>query len=161
MFNHSVDYLMAILYYLTNWLNNKERNEGNMGKVTPFLTFSGNAEEAMNIYTSIFRQSEIKEIIRYGKGEVGREGTVHQATFIINDQTFMCSDSVVKHEWSFTPGISLFVACESNQEIENAFHELSKEGQVLMPLDSYPFSEKFAWIDDKFGVSWQLNLNSK
>ncbi|MBB6675217.1 VOC family protein [Cohnella nanjingensis] len=121
-------------------------------KTTPFLTFSGQAEEAMSCYTSLFEQSRIDHLVRHADGKV-----LH-AKFTIKGQTYMCIDSAVKHEWGFTPAISLFVACDTVDEIDRLYAELSRDGQVLMPLGDSPFSEKFAWVNDRFGVSWQLNL---
>jgi predicted 3-demethylubiquinone-9 3-methyltransferase (glyoxalase superfamily) len=72
----------------------------------------------------------------------------------------MCIDSVVKHEFTFTPAISLYVKCDTVDEINRVFEKLSKGGSVLMPLASYPFSKKFAWLNDKYGVSWQLSLEN-
>lgn len=127
-------------------------------KITTFLMFSGQAEEAMNHYISIFDQSEIISIERYGANEDGAEGTVKHAAFSLNGQMFMCIDSSVKHDFTFTPAISLYVTCDSEDEIVRFFEKLSQDGTVLMPLAAYPFSEKFGWVQDKFGVSWQLNL---
>lgn len=127
-------------------------------KITPFLTFDGEAEDAMNFYTSLFDDSEVTNLTRYGADEEGAEGTVKQATFTLNGETYICIDSTVEHEWTFTPAISLYVNCETEAEIDELFAELSDDGDVFMPLDSYPFSEKFGWISDRFGVSWQLNL---
>ncbi|WP_026677956.1 VOC family protein [Fictibacillus gelatini] len=127
-------------------------------KITTFLTFTGQAEEAMNYYTSSFDRSEIVSITRYGEEVPGKEGTVMQAVFSLNGQTFMCIDSPIEHEWTFTPAVSLFVTCETEEEIDRLFEELSKDGAVLMPLAEYPFSKKFGWVNDKFGVSWQLSL---
>lgn len=127
-------------------------------KITTFLMFSGNAEEAMNFYTSIFDQSEIISITRYGANEAGKEGTVLNAIFTLNGQEFMCIDSSVKHEFTFTPAISLYVTCDTEDEIDRLFEKLSEDGQVLMPLSAYPFSKKFGWVADKYGVSWQLTL---
>ena len=127
-------------------------------KIHTFLMFEGKAEEAMNYYTSIFDQSEIMTITRYGANGPGEEGTVVQATFSIKGQVFMCSDSYVKHGFTFTPSISLFVTCDTEEEIDRAFEKLSEDGNVYMPLQAYPFSEKFGWVGDKFGVTWQLNL---
>ncbi len=129
-----------------------------MQKITTFLMFDGQAEEAMNFYISIFKDSEIINITHYGLNEAGAEGTVQRATFSLNGQVFMCIDSNVKHEFTFTPAMSLYVTCEAEAEIAQLFEELSQRGEVFMPLDSYPFSEKFAWVADKYGVSWQLNL---
>ncbi|UKS29115.1 VOC family protein [Paenibacillus sp. HWE-109] len=127
-------------------------------KITTFLMFTGQAEEAMNLYTSVFDQSEIVSIKRYGQNEAGAEGSVMQARFSIHGQEFMCIDSSVKHAFTFTPSISLYVNCETEEEIERVFAQLSQDGQVYMALGTYPFSKKFGWVGDKFGVSWQLNL---
>jgi predicted 3-demethylubiquinone-9 3-methyltransferase (glyoxalase superfamily) len=70
----------------------------------------------------------------------------------------MCIDSSVKHDFDFTPSMSLYVDCESEEEIDRLFEKLSDEGMVLMPLGESPFSVKFGWVQDKFGVSWQLNF---
>jgi predicted 3-demethylubiquinone-9 3-methyltransferase (glyoxalase superfamily) len=129
-------------------------------KVTPFLMFQGNAEEAMNYYTSLIEDSEITSITRYGANEAGEEGSVKQATFSLKGQEFMCIDSNVEHEFTFTPSFSLFITCDTEEEINRLYENLSEGGGVLMPLDDYSFSKKFGWVVDKFGVSWQLNLPS-
>jgi len=129
-------------------------------KVKTFLMFDGKAEEAMNYYVSIFDQAEILSIERYGPDGVGEEGTVLRATFALFGQVFMCIDSNMKHDFSFTPAMSLFVTCATEEEIGRLFEKLSQGGQVFMPLAAYPFSEKFGWLSDKYGVSWQLNLES-
>ncbi|MDM5193725.1 VOC family protein [Bacillus hominis] len=127
-------------------------------KITTFLMFEGKAEEAMNLYTTLFNQSEIISISRYDENGPGKEGTVIYATFTLNGQEFMCIDSYVKHDFTFTPAMSLYVTCETEEEIETVFHKLAQDGKVLMPLGSYPFSKKFGWLNDKYGVSWQLTL---
>lgn len=134
------------------------RMANNKQKITTFLMFSGQAEEAMNFYVSLFDQSEIVSIKRYGPNEPGAEGSVQQATFTLGGQTFMCIDSNVKHDFTFTPAISLFVTCDTEEEIDRVFAKLSEGGVVYMPLAAYPFSKKFGWVGDKFGVSWQLSL---
>ncbi len=124
-----------------------------------FLMFQdGRAEEAMNFYVSLFKSSEVISIERYASGEQGAEGTVKRADFILSGHNLICIDSPVKHNFSFTPSISVFVECESEAEIEDAFARLSEGGQIFMPLDNYGFSVKFGWVSDRFGVSWQLNL---
>ncbi|RDW16143.1 hypothetical protein CWR48_18335 [Oceanobacillus arenosus] len=127
-------------------------------KVHPFLMFEGDAEEAMNLYTTVFDDAKIISITRYAANEAGEEGTVMQAVFSIKGQEFMCSDSNVKHDFTFTPSISMFVTCDTEEELDHVFEALSQEGQVYMPLDNYGFSKKFGWVGDKFGVTWQLNL---
>jgi predicted 3-demethylubiquinone-9 3-methyltransferase (glyoxalase superfamily) len=129
-----------------------------MKKVTPFLMFQGNAEEAMKHYISLVEDSAITEIVRYGPGEAGAEGSVMRATFTLKGQEFMCIDSNIKHEFTFTPSFSIFVTCDTEDEIDLLYEQLSDKGEILMPLDHYGFSTKFAWANDKFGVSWQINL---
>lgn len=128
-------------------------------KITTFLMFSGNAEEAMNFYTSIFDDSEILSITRYGANQAGREGTVVHAKFTLMGQEFMCIDSNIEHPFTFTPAISLYITCENEAEINQIYEGLSQDGKILMPLAAYPFSEKYCWIQDKYGITWQLNLN--
>jgi predicted 3-demethylubiquinone-9 3-methyltransferase (glyoxalase superfamily) len=127
-------------------------------RVTTHLMFEGVAEEAMTLYVSLFGDSGIKQVERYGAGEMGAEGTVKRASFTLAGQDFICIDSPVKHGFTFTPAISLFVECESEAELETAFSRLSDGGGVLMPVGNYGFSSKFGWLTDRFGVSWQLNL---
>lgn len=122
--------------------------------------FDGNAEEAMNFYISLFEDSEVKEITRYSSEGPGREGKVIQALFSLNGQDLMCIDSTAKHGFTFTPAMSFFISCDTEEELIHLYNKLAEEGQVYMPLDKYPFSEKYSWLADKFGVSWQLNLNT-
>jgi predicted 3-demethylubiquinone-9 3-methyltransferase (glyoxalase superfamily) len=131
-----------------------------MQKIIPFLMFTkGGAQEALKYYTSIFEDSKTVSIERYGKGESEPEGNVAKAVFTLNGQTFMCIDSsAAPHQFTFTPAISLYVTCKTEAEIEVLFEKLSAGGAVLMELAAYPFSPKFAWVQDKFGVSWQLSL---
>ncbi|MBI3677341.1 MAG: VOC family protein [Proteobacteria bacterium] len=126
--------------------------------VTPFLMFDGSCEEAMGFYVSLFPNSRIVRILRYGPGEAGREGSVLQATFSLNGREFLCVDSTVKHAFTFTPSISLFVDFDDEEEIDPVFAKLSDGGRAFMPLDNYGFSRKFGWVADRYGVSWQLNV---
>ena len=126
--------------------------------VLPFLMFDGVAEEAMKAYVSLFGDSEITHIERYGPGEPGAEGTIKRAEFTVSGQRLMCIDSPIKHDFGFTPSMSLFVECENEEELDHAFVQLSAEGTVLMPLGNYGFSAKFGWLNDRFGVSWQACL---
>lgn len=129
-----------------------------MTAIRPFLMFEGDAEEAMDFYLSLFPDSEILEIERYQAGERGGEGTIKRATFRIADQTVLCMDSPAHHDFTFTPSFSLFVECESAEQIAWLFAALSEDGRIFMPLGAYGFSRQFGWTNDKFGVSWQLNL---
>jgi predicted 3-demethylubiquinone-9 3-methyltransferase (glyoxalase superfamily) len=127
-------------------------------KITTFLMFEGKAEEAMTFYLSLFKDSSVTSITRYGPDGPGTEGSVMHAVFSLQGQYFMCIDSSVKHGFTFTPAMSLFVDCQTPDEIDRLFASLSQGGQILMPLDTYPFSPRYAWVNDRFGVSWQLNL---
>ncbi|MEU9440449.1 VOC family protein [Streptomyces sp. NPDC048304] len=127
-------------------------------KITTFLMFEGNAEAAMTFYTSLFDDAEIVHITRYGADGPGKEGSVQHATFSLAGQQFMCIDSPAQHEFTFTPAISLFVQCENEAEIDRLHTALSDQGTEMMPLGNYGFSPKFSWVNDRFGVSWQLNL---
>ena len=119
----------------------------------------GKAGEAMTFYTSLFENSEIKNIEYFKPGEPGgKDGTVKHAIFTLAGQEYMASDSAAQHQFSFTPSISIFVNCGSEEEVETLFKRFSEGGRVLMPLDDYGFSKKFGWLADKYGVTWQLNL---
>ncbi|MEV1003159.1 VOC family protein [Nonomuraea sp. NPDC050202] len=128
-------------------------------KVTTFLMFqNGDAEEAMNFYMSLFDDGKVVAVERYGPGEPGPEGTVKHALFTLAGREYMCIDSVPKHDFTFTPSMSLFVDCDSEEQIQRLYDALGEGRQALMPLGSYGFSTKFGWVNDRFGVSWQLSL---
>ncbi len=126
--------------------------------LTPFLMFEGSAEEAMQLYVSVFAGSTVTSLHKYNTGESGAEGSVKRAEIMVAGQPIICIDSPVKHGFSFTPACSLFVECESESELNAAFERLSADGAVLMPPNHYGFSTRFCWVNDRFGVSWQLNL---
>jgi predicted 3-demethylubiquinone-9 3-methyltransferase (glyoxalase superfamily) len=127
--------------------------------ITPFLMFEGAAETAMNFYVSLFAGSSIQSIARFGAEGPGKEGSVMTGILSLNGQTIMFLDSPVKHAFTFTPATSLFVECENVEEIDRLFAALSDGGKVLMALDAYPFARRFGWMNDRFGVSWQLRLS--
>lgn len=130
-----------------------------MKSAKPFLMFQGGfAEEAMNFYTSVIEDAEITSIIRYGANEGGDEGKVMQATFSIKGQEFMCIDSNIKHEFDFTPSFSIFITCDTEEEADHLYEKLLEGGHPLMPIGDYGFSKKFGWLNDRYGVSWQINL---
>lgn len=126
--------------------------------IRPFLMFQGDAEAAMDFYVSLFPDARVDDIMRYGPGQPGPEGSVMKASFTLGDQSFICIDSPVQHAFGFTPALSLFVTCASEDQLDQLYAALSEGGGVLMPLSNYGFSRKFGWVNDRFGVSWQLNL---
>jgi len=120
--------------------------------------FQGDAEAAMDFYATVFPDAEIDAIERYQEGEVGKPGSVKRATFTIGDQSIMLFDSAVRHDFTFTPAFSLYVECDTEEQMAWLVSELSEDGRTFMPLGTYGFSRQFAWVADRFGVSWQLNL---
>ena len=130
-----------------------------MQKITPFLWFDSQAEEAMNFYTSLFNDSRVVSIKRYPDGPLegpmaGMEGKVLTGIFELAGQRFMALDG--GPYFKFTPAISFFVSGETAEEIDAIWAKLMDGGSVLMPLQQYPFSEKFGWVQDKYGLSWQI-----
>ena len=123
------------------------------------LTFQdGNAENAMNFYVALFDNSKIVTLKRWGKEAPIAEGKIMQATFELDGNLFMCSDSPPIHEWDFSPAFSNYLECKNEVELNYLFSSLSEKGKITMELNNYGFSQKFGWVIDQFGVSWQLNL---
>jgi len=129
-----------------------------MQKITNLFMFDGKAEEAMNFYVSLFSNSAVSNLVKYGPNEAGKEGTVKHASFTLAGQEYTCIDSSAQHAFTFTPSTTLVVNCDTEDEIGNLYRSLSENGQVFMPLAAYPFSKKFGWVADKYGVSWQMKL---
>lgn len=118
----------------------------------------GAAQAAMDFYCETFPESSVVSVERYAAGEAGPAGTIKVATFAICGREFMCADSPITHGFTFTPSSSTFVDFDSADELERVFSILSNGGHTLMPLGNYGFSRRFGWLNDRFGVSWQLNL---
>lgn len=115
-----------------------------MQKITTFLWFNDQAEEAMNLYTSIFKNSRIVSVTRYGEAGPGLKGTVMSATFQLDGQEFMALNG--GPQFRFTEAISLFVNCETQQEIDELWEKLSEGGEKGM----------CGWLKDRYGLSWQI-----
>src|SRR6202011_2392026 len=115
-----------------------------MQKITPFLWFDGNAEEAMNFYASIFKNSKVGRVTRYGDAGPGTKGTVMSATFQLDGQEFFALNG--GPQFTFTPAISFFVNCETQQEVDEFWEKLSEGGK----------KERCGWLKDKYGLSWQI-----
>jgi predicted 3-demethylubiquinone-9 3-methyltransferase (glyoxalase superfamily) len=129
--------------------------------ITPNLWFDTNAEEAVNFYTSLFPNSKINSTSRFGKEGFEHhgmpEGTVMIIEFEMEGHKFTALNG--GPVFKFNESISFFVYCESDERIEFLYKKLSKDGSINMPLDKYDWSEKYAWVKDKFGVSWQLDVD--
>jgi len=115
-----------------------------MHKIVPFLWFDGNAEEAMNFYVSIFKNSKVVSVTRYGDAGPGKKGTVMAATFQLEGQDFYALNG--GPQYKFTPAISLFVNCETQQEVDALWKKLSAGGR----------EDQCGWLQDKYGLSWQI-----
>ena len=125
----------------------------------PFFMFqNGAAQAALDLYFQTLPDSRMVRVERYAEGEPGPAGSIKVAVFTLCGREFMCSDSPVKHGFTFTPSSSTFIDFDSVTELERVFAVLAEGGQVLMPLGHYGFSQRFGWISDRFGVSWQLNF---
>ncbi len=115
-----------------------------MQKITPFLWFNDQAEQAAKFYTSIFKNSKLGSISRYGEGSPGQPGKVMSATFQLAGQEFMALNG--GPEFTFSPAISFFVNCETQEEVDEYWERLSEGGE----------KQNCGWLKDKFGVSWQI-----
>ena len=127
-----------------------------MQKIVPFLWLDHQAEEAAKFYTSLFDKSKITGTTRFGEAGPGPRGSVMTASFRLEGQEFTALNG--GPVFAFTPAVSFFVTCRTEAEADTLWRELSKGGKILMELARYPFSEKFGWVSDRYGVSWQLNL---
>jgi predicted 3-demethylubiquinone-9 3-methyltransferase (glyoxalase superfamily) len=115
-----------------------------MQKITPFLWFDNNAEEAINFYTSIFKNSELVNVTRYGEAGPGPAGTVMVATFQLDGQEFTAING--GPEYKFTEAISFYVSCDTQEEIDDKWEKLSAGGE----------KGQCGWLKDKYGLSWQI-----
>ncbi len=115
-----------------------------MQKITPFLWFDGKAEEAANFYVSIFKNSKVLSVHRYGEEGPGPKGTVMSVAFQLDGQEFYALNG--GPQFTFTPAISFFVNCETQQEVDELCEKLSQGGR----------KDRCGWLTDQFGLSWQV-----
>jgi predicted 3-demethylubiquinone-9 3-methyltransferase (glyoxalase superfamily) len=115
-----------------------------MQKITPFLWFDGRAEEAMNFYTSIFKNSKVSNVVRFGEAGPGPKGSVMTASFQIEGQNFVALNG--GPQFKFTPAVSFLVYCETQEEVDEYWDKLVAGGKP----------SQCGWLEDKFGLSWQI-----
>lgn len=115
-----------------------------MQKITPFLWFDGKAEEAMTLYVSVFKNSKIGRVTRYGDAGPGPKGSVMSATFQLDGQEFHALNGGPMY--TFSPAISFFVSCETQAEVDDLWEKLSEGGH----------KSRCGWLQDRYGVSWQI-----
>jgi len=129
-----------------------------MQKISPFLWFDDQAEEAAKFYASVFKNSKVISTTRYDEASAnasGRpKGSVMTVSFELSGQEFTALNG--GPAFHINPSISFFVNCESGEEVDEYWQKVSDGGKVLMSLDKYPFSERYGWVQDKYGVSWQI-----
>ena len=128
---------------------------GSQRGMRPFITVEKRAREALDFYQGTFPNFSLESLQHHAEPH---QDLVMLATFSIKGQAVMISDSFVEHEWNITPGISFFIDAESEDELNDLANALCVGGQVHMPAGNYGFSTLFAWVEDRFGVNWQLNL---
>ena len=115
-----------------------------MQKITPFLWFDHQAEEAMNFYISVFKDSEVLSVTRYGEGSMGEKGEVMTVKFSIEKQEFVALNG--GPQYTISPAISFVINCQNQEEIDYYWDKLGEDGEEQGP----------GWVKDKFGVSWQV-----
>jgi len=115
-----------------------------MQKITPFLWFDGQAEEAATFYTSLFKDSHIENVSHYGENSPGEKGSVMSVAFTLAGQEFTALNG--GPEFKFTPAISFFVTCEDQAEVDRLWDALLEGGEA----------QQCGWLTDRFGVSWQI-----
>jgi predicted 3-demethylubiquinone-9 3-methyltransferase (glyoxalase superfamily) len=134
-----------------------------MDKIIPHLWFDTQAEEAVNFYVSVFKNSGIGHVARYGQAgaEVSGQpaGAVMTVSFTLAGQEFLALNG--GPIFTFSPAVSFFVNCDTLEEIDGLWEKLSAGGTVRMAFERYPFSEKYGWVEDRYGVSWQLMLGKR
>lgn len=128
-----------------------------MNKIYPCLWFDQQAEEAAEYYVSLFNDSGINNKAYYVDDVHREKGSLLTVDLTLAGQRFMTLNG--GPEFSFTPAVSFFVDCETKEEVERLWEAFMDGGQALMPLQEYPFSDYFGWIQDRYGVSWQLSLS--
>ena len=126
--------------------------------VATYLLFQGDAEEALHFYQKVFRDTELTAIHHYPQSSGEIAGKLLPSRLRIGDHQLMLADSPNPHEFTFTPSTSIYINFETEDELIEAHDMLADGADILMPLDDYGFSVMYAWIQDKFGVCWQLNL---
>ncbi len=129
-----------------------------MQKIAPFLWFDNNAEEAVKFYTSIFKNSKIGKSVRYDEASATASGRPQGSVMTISFELEGINFNAINGGpiFKFNPAVSFFFNSRQKEELQKLWDKLSNGGKILMPLDKYPFSEKYGWIQDKYGISWQL-----
>ncbi|TDE34861.1 VOC family protein [Actinomadura sp. 6K520] len=140
-------------------------------KLSVFLMFHGNAEEAMDFYTSLFEDGEVLQVIRARAEDAGwTEGTLQYGIFKLAGQQVVCSntpppdsrlhDLMPWHEFTFNPAMTIYVQRDSVEDFDKLYEALAEGGEVHLPARDYGFSPRFAWVSDRYGISWRIDLSA-
>lgn len=129
-----------------------------MTSITPFLMFTGQAKKALSLYQRSFSGFSLVQCDEYPEGDARMKGKIHYAVINIHGQQLAVIDSPVEHAFDFTPSLSLMVEFTEVDAIRQAYKHLTRGGEILMPLERYDFATQYAWINDPYGVSWQLKV---
>ena len=121
----------------------------------PFITIERRAQEALDFYSSVFPSFSLISLNHHAEPH---HELVMLGIFSIKGQEIMISDSFVSHEWDISPGISFFIDLDDEDDLDTLSKSLEEQGKIHMPANDYGFSKRFAWVEDKFGVNWQLNV---
>jgi predicted 3-demethylubiquinone-9 3-methyltransferase (glyoxalase superfamily) len=122
------------------------------------VMFQGQADDALALYSAVFKALEVRVEARYGAGDALPEGAIKLATAEFAGHALIIFNSPPVHDFSFTPAVSLYVELDTAEALETAFQQLSQDGQILMPIGDYGFSARYGWLVDPYGLSWQLSL---
>jgi uncharacterized glyoxalase superfamily protein PhnB len=121
----------------------------------PFITMQGQAKDALDFYQAVFTSFEMISLQHHSEPH---EKLIMLAVFSVDEQEIMISDSFITHDWEINPGISFFINLDQEEQLHELAEKLGANGNFHMPPGDYGFSKLFAWVEDQFGVNWQLNI---
>ena len=121
----------------------------------PFITMQGQAKDALDFYQAVFPRFEMISLQHHSEPH---QNLIMLAVFSVDEQEIMISDSFITHDWQINPGISFFINLDQEEELHKLAEQLEANGNFHMPPGDYGFSKLFAWVEDQFGVNWQLNI---
>ena len=122
----------------------------------PFITMQGQAKDALDFYQTVFPSFEMISLQHHSEPN---ENLIMLAVFSVHEQEVMMSDSFITHDWQINPGISFFIDLDQGEELHKLAEQLGANGNFHMPPGDYGFSKLFAWVEDQFGINWQLNVS--
>ena len=121
----------------------------------PFITMQGQAKDVLDFYQAVFPGFEMISLQHHSEPH---QNLIMLAVFSIDEQEIMISDSFITHDWEINPGISFFINLDQEEQLHELAEQLGANGNFHMPPGDYGFSKLFAWVEDQFGVNWQLNI---